>query len=315
MRVSGPGIVVVGSINTDMCVFVDEIPVRGETVLGRRFAQTHGGKGANQAVAAARLGASVTFVGRVGDDVLGRDATEALRREGVCTDCVAVDGEEPSGVALIFIDRNGENTIAVAAGANNALSVDDVARAEDAIAGADYLLLQLEVPLATVCHAARLAGKHGVPVLLNPAPALAGALPRELLSAARVLTPNREELRRLAPRVEDPVEAAAALTKAGPGLVIVTLGAEGVLVCEEAGPARLPAFRVEALDTVGAGDCFSGALAVALAEGRSIREAARLAAAAAAISVGRQGAQASMPTRQEVVEFLNSHESGDSVRC
>ena len=309
-----PRIVVVGSANTDMCVFVDRLPAVGETVIGGQFVRTSGGKGANQAVAAARLGASVTLVARIGADAFGREAVAAFEKEGINTDYITVDDEQPSGVALILIDSKGENLIAVAGGANTKLSAENVRRASGVISSADCVLMQLEVPMEAVVEAARIARAGGVPVLLNPAPAPRAPLPGGLISACRALTPNRRELKGLAPGAPGVEQAAAKLLESGPDCVVVTLGAEGVLVCGREGVKKIPAFSVEAVDTVGAGDCFSAALAVALAEGRNAEEAARFACAAAAISVTRPGAQTSLPVRREVEQFLVCAKSAEVQR-
>ncbi len=298
---SRPRVVVVGSSNTDMVVRLPVLPSPGQTVLGGDFYQAAGGKGANQAVAAARLGAEVRLVARVGDDDLGREAIRRFRAEGILTDTVVVDPDAPSGVALIMVDARGENMIAVASGANSRLSPADV----DAVAGhlsGSVLLVQLEVPPATVEHAVSLARRAGAKVILNPAPAL--SLPDSLLRQVSILTPNEGELAVLAGRpVQDPDtarKAAAGLLERGVETVIVTLGSQGALVVDAAGSRLEPGRRVEAVDTTAAGDAFNGALAWALADGLPLDEAVRLANRAASISVTRPGAQPSLATRQEL---------------
>jgi ribokinase len=300
-----PQIVVVGSSNIDMVVPVPHIPEPGETVLGGSFQMVPGGKGANQAVAAARLGARVTLVARLGQDLFAEASLKNFGDAGIDTTYVERDAEAASGVALIFVGPRGENSIAVAPGANARLSPADVERAGEAIAGADLLLVQLEVPLPTVERAIALAKGHGKRVLLNPAPAR--AVPDELLAQVDLLTPNETEARVLlgpeAPGGEEPAAAASALRRRGARAVIVTLGEQGALLVDGSSLLPIRPRSVTAVDTTAAGDCFSAALAVAWAEGRSLPEAAGWAAAAAALSVTRPGAQTSLPTRAEVDAF------------
>ncbi|MCX6552308.1 MAG: ribokinase [Acidobacteria bacterium] len=295
-------IVVVGSVNTDMTVKMARIPAPGETVIGGTFLMAQGGKGANQAVAAARAGASVAFVGRVGRDIFGEQARESLRQDGVRVDHLATDPAASTGIALIFVDETGENSIAVASGANAGVTVADVEGARDVIAAAGVLLMQLEIPLPAVAAAARIAAAHGVPVILNPAPAQ--PLDADLLRQIAMLTPNETEAERLTGiAVTDEgtaAEAARALRGLGVRRVFLTLGAKGVYVQDEAGSLMVPAFSVEAVDTTGAGDVFNGALAAALTEGMTVYDAVRFANAAAAISVTRRGAQPSAPRRTEI---------------
>ncbi len=300
-----PSIVVVGSSNTDLVVRAPALPGPGETVLGSAFLVAPGGKGANQAVAAARLGARVTLVARLGADEFGDRALAALRREGIDTTFVARDAEAASGVALIVVSESGENAIAVAPGANMRLAAADVDRAAPAIREADALLLQLETPLPTVRHAATLAMKAGVPVILNPAPA--APLAGELLSRVSVLTPNELEAAALtgtsASGVDAARQAALRLHASGVADVVITLGREGALMEGEAGSGHVPGCAVTAVDTTAAGDAFNGALAVALAEGASLERAVRFANRAAALSITRPGAQPSLPTREAVESF------------
>jgi len=303
-----PEIVVVGSANTDLTVAAERLPRPGETVLGGRLRRAAGGKGANQAVAAARAGAGVAFVGRVGADEFGRATVEGLRAEGIDTAFVRVDEHAPSGVALIMVDGRGENLIAVAPGANALLSPEDVNAAAPAIASAMVLLLQLEVPLPAAKAAVELARKarSGPQVVLNPAPAPAPDALEGILERVDCLTPNRGEAARLLglDGDADPEQMARGLLTGGVGAVVMTLGAEGACVCNGTNCARVPAVPVEAVDTVGAGDCFAGALAAALSEGMSLLEATRFATCAAALSVQRPGAQPSMPTRAEIETLL-----------
>lgn len=303
-----PPVVVVGSANTDMILRLDRIPRPGETLLGGEFLMAAGGKGANQAVGAARAGGEVTFVARTGRDGLGDQAVAGYRRDGIRTRFVFRDVAAPSGVALIFVARDGENSIGVASGANGRLSPADVRNARAAIVRARVLLLQLEIPLETVEAAATLAADAGVPVILNPAPAR--FLPDSLLRRVSILTPNESEAELLTgTRVTDEAtarRAAAQLLSRGVGTVIVTLGARGALVATAAGHKRLAGFRVRAIDTTAAGDVFNGSLAVALAEGRPLTDAVRFANAAAALSVTRLGAQPSAPTRREIERQLRN---------
>jgi len=301
-----PRILVVGSSNTDMIIRLERIPRPGETVLGGEFLTAAGGKGANQAVAAARAGAAVTFVARVGRDDLGDRALAGLRRDRIGVNRVVRDPAAPSGVALIFVGRDGANSIAVAAGANGRLTAGDVERAESAFASASVLLLQLEIPLVAVEAAVALAARAGVRVILNPAPAQ--RLPRKLLRQVDILTPNETEAEGLTGiRVHDDASAGRAvkaLRQQGVGVVILTLGARGACVATGDTSTIVRGFKVKPVDTVAAGDVFNGALAVALAEGQLLPDAVRFAYAAAAISVTRPGAQPSAPTRAEINRFL-----------
>jgi ribokinase len=297
-----PKVVVVGSSNTDMVVKVPALPAPGQTVLGGTFLQAAGGKGANQAVAAARLGADVVFIARVGTDALGEGALEGFRRDGIATDWVARDSDAASGVALIVVDAQGENMIAVASGANARLSPEDLDRAARAFEGAAVVLVQLEIPLPAVLRAVELGRRAGARVILNPAPAC--ALDEALLRQVDVLTPNEGEAEALSGvPVRDAAsarEAAGALRRKGPSCALITLGSRGVLVAEGERFAAVPGVRVRAVDATGAGDAFNGALACALAEGVSTVEAARFANRVAALSVTRAGAQPSLPTRREL---------------
>lgn len=302
-------IVVIGSSNTDMVVKTSHLPAAGETVLGGEFMMNAGGKGANQAVAAARYGERVVFVARVGDDMFGRQTLESLRRDGIDTSCVRVDSDRMSGVALISVNAEGENSIVVASGANMALGREDIDRAAEEIRRADVVLMQLEVPMATVEYAAEAAAAAGVPVILNPAPAPAGPLGAGLLSRIDVITPNRSEAARISGiEVTDMASArraAEAIHAMGTRRVIITLGGEGSLIYDGGEFEHIGATRVEAVDTTAAGDTFNGVLAVGVAEGLSLARAAREASVAAAISVTRMGAQTAAPTRAEVEAFIS----------
>lgn len=299
-------VVVVGSSNTDMIIKLDRLPRPGETVLGGEFSTAAGGKGANQAVAAARAGGDVTFVARVGADMFGRRAVEAFRADGIDVRHVREDPGTPSGVALIFVDRNGENSIAVASGANARLTAADVGEAGEAIRAADVMVTQLETPVETVRAAVELAVKYGVPVVLNPAPAR--GLDENLLRQVGVLTPNETEaalLTGIEVSGETGAETAAAkLAAMGVATTVITLGARGSFVYSGSHRELVAGFTVEPVDTTAAGDVFNGALAVALAKGSEIVEAVRFANAAAALSVTKLGAQPSAPTQDEIDEFL-----------
>ncbi len=299
-------ILVVGSSNTDMVIRVPRIPRPGETILGGTFAMAAGGKGANQAVAAARAGGRVTFVARVGDDVFGERALANFATDGLDTRFIVRTPGSSSGVALINVDARGENSISVASGANARLSVEDIVKAEAAFAAADIVLLQLESPPETVEAAARKAGEKDVPVVLNPAPAR--PLEDRLLRRIAVLTPNEHEAEILSGiAVADERgarEAAARLHARGPATVVITLGERGVYASASEFEGLIPAFEVDPLDTTAAGDVFNGALAVALAGKVPLLGALRFAQAAAAISVTRPGAQPSAPTRAEIEAFL-----------
>ena len=301
-------VVVIGSSNTDLVVRVPHLPHPGETVLGNEYRQVAGGKGANQAVAAAVAGGSVAFVACLGRDPFGDKALTTYQEAGIDTTYLVRTDVAPSGVALIYVDDQGENCIAVASGANLLLSPHHVEAAEPAISTADMMLVQLEIPLDTVISAAQRAAERDLPVILNPAPAQ--VLPSELWTHLTVLTPNREELSILTGLPVDTLEAvyhaAEQILERGPEAVMVTLGKEGVLVFTTSEVHHLPAYPVDAVDTTGAGDVFNGALAVALSDGAPYLEAAAVANAAAAISVTRPGAQPSIPNRDEIIAMLQS---------
>jgi ribokinase len=303
-----PRIVVVGSSNTDMIIGIDHLPQPGETILGGKFSTAPGGKGANQAVAVARAGGEVTFVARVGQDMFGDKAINAFLEDGIHAEYVTRDPVAPSGVAMIFVAKDGQNTIAVASGANALLAPDDVRKAAHAFHGADSVLMQLETPLESVQAAAETAARIKVPVILNPAPAR--KLPVELLRRVSILTPNETEAELLTgiSVMNEPSAAQAAelLLAQGVQTVIITLGARGAFLANASVRQLVPGFRVKPVDTTAAGDVFNGALAVALAEGKPLAEAARFSNAAAAISVTRLGAQPSAPRRMEIEKFLQT---------
>lgn len=300
---AAPAIVVLGSTNTDMVIKADHLPVPGETICDGAFKMHPGGKGANQAVAVARLSArqgACEFIAKVGDDLFGRETGDRLRGDGIVPRLV-VDAENASGTALILVDRAGQNVISVALGANGTLSAADIAPYLDDIRNAGILLMQLETPVATVLAAAEAAHAAGTTVVLNPAPAT--ALPRELYAVVDWITPNETEAEILTGiKVTDAVSAKAAadaLKELGVGHVVITMGSKG---CYCADTDRVyPCLPVEAVDCVAAGDTFNGAFVVALAEGRNVEEAVGFAQKAAAISVTRFGAQPSVPRRSEIL--------------
>jgi ribokinase len=298
-------IVVVGSVTMDMVTLTPQIPRIGQTVIGTGFGTTPGGKGANQAVAAARLGYPVQMVGKVGQDVYGPALLENLAGAGVGTEAMEpVAG--PSGLAPIFLAESGENAIVVVPGANGKVDPAFVDRHAALIRSAGMVLCQLELPMETVSHVITLCAKTGVPVMLDPAPA--ASLPEEIWKQVTWFTPNETEAAFYLGEILSTEEGAKHLLAKGLQGVVLKRGAEGSYVAVAGGKAAwVPAFKVEAIDTVGAGDCFNGAFAVALLEGKDPWEAARYASAAAAISVTRRGAQASMPSRADVDAFLLQH--------
>lgn len=307
-------IVVVGSFNMDLISYMQRLPRPGETVHGSRFITGPGGKGSNQTVAAARLGAQVTFVGRVGTDMFGDNAVELWRNEGINTDYVVRDAELATGVAPIFVEETtGENTIAVILGANDALSPEDVDRAEHEIAEADVLLTQLELPLATVLHALEIAKRYGVKTILNPAPAPLVPPSQAILELVDYLTPNESELDALVTadgaHTSTVEQKARGLLTSDQQTLIVTLGSKGAQRVTRDDSQLIPGFRVKAVDTTGAGDAFNGALAVGLAEGKSLDDAIQFAHATAALSVLKFGTAPSMPQRTEVDAFLREQSS------
>jgi ribokinase len=301
-----PSVLVIGSSNTDLIVKAERIPRPGETILGGEFVTAGGGKGANQAVAAARAGGAVTFIARVGRDANGDRAVAGFAAAGIDVKYVIRDPTRPSGVALVFVGRGGENSIAVASGANDRLSPTDVRKAKRAFQPAWVVLLQLETPLKTIGASIELAVAAGLRVVLNPAPAR--SLPARLLERVYLLTPNESEAELLTgvavANERSAAKAADALLDRGVHHVAITMGSRGAFVAGPGVRQMIPGFKVKAIDATGAGDVFNGALVVALAEGRPLLEAARFGCAAAAISVTRLGAQPSAPTRREIEALL-----------
>ncbi|MCK9315110.1 MAG: ribokinase [Verrucomicrobia bacterium] len=302
-------VVVVGSSNTDMIIQMKAIPRPGETLLGGKFNIAPGGKGANQAVGAARAarpGTQVIFVAKVGKDIFGEQAIAGFKKDKIKTDYVFRNSKNPSGVALIFVADDGKNSIAVASGANAALSPSDVKKASQVIKNADILVLQLETPLETVQAAIEIADQAGVPIILNPAPVQ--KLPPEILRKVTILTPNEIEAETLTgiavKNKTTAAQAAQILHDFGIPIVIITLGAKGAYLSTPTVRQMIKPFTVNAVDTTAAGDIFNGALAVSLSEDTGLLEAVHFASAAAALSVTKLGAQPSAPKRREIIDLL-----------
>lgn len=299
-------LVVLGSVNADHVLQVPSFPRPGETLHGRNYQVIPGGKGANQAVAAARLKADTGFIACIGDDAFGINIREKFKMDGIDTSCVRMQPNCPTGIAMIQVTDSGENSICLSAEANARLTAAAVEPCLGQIRQADYLLMQLETPLDGIIRAAQTAAEHQTKVVLNPAPAQ--DLPDELLDCVDIITPNETEAEVLTGvAVTDEASAAqasAVLHGKGIDTVLITLGAKGVWLSSDGVGELIPGFRVEAIDTTAAGDTFNGALVTALLEGRSLKEAIRFSHAAAAISVTRFGAQTSIPERSEVDAFL-----------
>ncbi|HRN57236.1 MAG TPA: ribokinase [Agriterribacter sp.] len=298
------GILVIGSSNTDMVIKSNRIPRPGETILGGNFFMNPGGKGANQAVAAARLGGKVAFITRVGNDIFGEQAITHFKQERIDTSAIITDPIHPSGIALITVDEAGENCIVVASGANAFLSPSDIILYKNKIAEAGIILLQLEIPLETINEVIALAGVNHKKVILNPAPAC--SLPKEIFTGLFLLTPNRLEAEMLTgikiESLTDCEKAARIFKDKGVQNCMITLGEKGVYVSSQTFSGHIPSIKVQAMDTTAAGDIFTAAVAVALAEDQPMEAAVRFATKAAAIAVSKQGAQASAPYRREMGE-------------
>jgi len=301
---------VVGSLNMDLVVKATRMPLGGETVAGRDFQMIPGGKGANQAAAAARLGARVAMVGRVGGDAFGSPLIENLRRQGVDTGHVRIDDEAATGTAMIIVDDSGQNSIVVAPGANGRVNEQDVDRLEGMLGHAQVLLVQFEVPLETVQHAIQMAARHQVKVILNPAPARPA--PIELIAGADFVVPNEFEAGTLTgletKDVPSAERAARKLLGYGPPVVIITLGEKGALMATDRGMVHVPARKVQAVDTTAAGDAFTGGLAFALVKGFPLDEAVRYASCAGTLAVTKFGAQTSLPSGEEVQAFYEGQD-------
>ncbi len=296
------GIAVIGSSNTDMVIKTTRLPAPGETILGGSFFMNPGGKGANQAVAAARLGGKVSLIAKTGDDLFGRQARQIFEEDQINTNYLVTDNLHPSGIALITVDAHGENCIVVAPGSNSYLDYSDIENARTEILASKIVLMQLEIPIESVEYAASMAHKAGIKVILNPAPA--AKIPDELMSKLYMITPNETEAELISgiPVLdsESAVHAARSLCERGVKVVIITLGSKGALLYTEGKATIITAPQVEALDTTAAGDVFNGAIAVAVAEDMSLENAVAFACEAASISVTRMGAQASAPYRNEL---------------
>lgn len=306
MKTAG-NLVVLGSINADHILNLESFPTPGETVTGNQYQVAFGGKGANQAVAAGRSGAKIAFIACTGDDDTGERVRKQLASDNIDIAPVSVVEGESTGVALIFVNAEGENVIGIHAGANAALTTERVNAQREIIANAEALLMQLESPVESVLAAAEIAHQNHTTVVLNPAPAR--VLSDELLALVDIITPNETEAEKLTGvRVEnddDAARAAKVLHDKGIGTVIITLGSRGVWACVNGEGRRVPGFKVKAIDTIAAGDTFNGALVTALLEGKRMDDAIRFAHAAAAIAVTRKGAQPSVPWRKEIDEFLS----------
>jgi ribokinase len=299
-------ILVVGSFMMDLVVRTPRVPENGETIIGTSFNRFPGGKGANQAVAAARLGGAVTMAGKVGSDDFGDEFLSVLASEGINTAYILRDSQAATGVGFITLDHAGNNRIVVVPGANLRYSVQDLAQIESLIKDSDILIMQLEMDMSVIEHAVELAGRYQVPVILNPAPAR--ALNDELLRGVTYLTPNETEAEILTgvkvKSIDRAKEAAEALLEKGVKTVVLTLAEKGALVASNAGATHVSGFSVQPVDTVAAGDAFNGAFAVAISKGKSLVEACRFANAVGAIAVTRPGAIPSLPSAAEVERFL-----------
>jgi ribokinase len=278
------------------------LPAPGETILGGQFIMNPGGKGANQAVAAARLDGEVTFIASVGNDVFGQEAVKGFQGHGIDTDFIVIDQESPSGVALIMVDDKGENCISVALGANSTMQTSDIDKASELIEHASFVLIQLEIPMEVVAYAVKMASKTGTRVVLNPAPAQ--SLSDDILSSLHIITPNETETALLTGiKVEDEAsarKAAKTLRDKGVDIVVITMGRSGAYVLSDEEDQIVPCPQVQAVDTTAAGDTFNGALVVGLSDGLNLRDAIEFANKAAAYSVTKMGAQASAPSRNDI---------------
>ena len=303
-------IIVVGSLNMDLVIQSDRIPRPGETVLGNGFKQIPGGKGANQADAVAKLGGNVAMIGAVGEDSFGQALRENLKKDGVNVSGIYKKVEEPTGVAAIIVEKSGNNAITVASGANFLLTVDDIEKQEELLNKGKILLIQLETPLETVLYSLKKGKELGMKTILNPAPGR--ELSEEIFICTDIITPNETELELLtgmpAETMDDIEKAANQLLHQGLEDVIVTLGSNGALHVNKQGVKHFSGHKVKAIDTTAAGDCFNGALALGLLEKKSMEESIEFAMAAAALSVTKEGAQISLPHRDDVEKFMSGGE-------
>lgn len=302
-------LIVLGSVNVDHILNVPTFPRPGETLTGTKYRISFGGKGANQAVAAGRLGANIQFIAAVGEDELGKKIHQQLKNDHIDTSSVAIIQGENTGVALIFVNSLGENEIAICSGANATLTPEYLFQFENDIIEADAILMQLETPLITIEKAAKLAKQHNTQVILNPAPAQ--KLSDDLLKHIDIITPNETEAEYLTGikilTDQDAQKASSILHNKGIEIVIITLGCKGAWVSFAGKGKLVTGFQVKAIDTIGAGDTFNGMLVTALLEGKSLDQAVKYAHAAGALSVTKAGAQTSVPTRKEVENFIESH--------
>jgi len=300
-------ILVIGSSNVDLVVDVPHTPKTGETILAKNMLKLPGGKGANQAFACGKLGGNVSFLSAIGDDSAGELLTHSLKSANVNQDCVSKIKDADTGIALIYIDAEGDNCIVVITGANDSCDVDYVTSHDDMLKDCDIMMIQAEVPIDAVLHSIRVAGKYGKTVIFNPAPAPKG-LPDDIWKDIDFLTPNESELEILAGVSTDSEEnmrvACGKLLEKGVKNVIITLGARGALLCNSDTFVIYPAYKVKAVDTTAAGDTFNGALAVALAKGWNLADSIDFANRAAAVSVSRKGAQASIPSQGDIVAYF-----------
>jgi ribokinase len=307
-------VVVIGSYNTDLTIKTGRIPHPGETIIGGIFSEGGGGKGANQAVAAVRTGADVCFIARVGNDVLGREGIQRLKKERIDVDFVVQDSEVSTGVAFIVVDDRGENSIVVASGANARLSPADIEAAKNELTSAAVLLVQLESPLDAVRASIAYAHASGATVIMNPAPAQ--PLELTLLHEIDIITPNKVEAEMITGIKVSDEESLRSIVKRfykfGIKNVLITLGSKGIFAGMNGHMEMIPTYQVRTVDSTGAGDVFSGSLAAFLAEGMPIEKAARLAIASSSISVTRMGAQNSAPRRAEIENFITSYVSSES---
>ena len=298
-KVTMKKLVVIGSSNMDLVVSTEHFPLSGQTVMGKKFMTNFGGKGANQAVAASLLGGDVFFICKVGNDNYGREMIEKFQKDGIDTQYVTATDQAATGIAVITVDANGENTIVVASGANGLLASEDIRNAEPAISQADVLLMQLETPVEPLCTAAQIAHKKGKYVILNPAPAPKAPLPSDLLRHIDLIIPNETEATSITgveiSDLQSAERAMKALKELGAKDAMITLGEKGVLAYEDVKVKLFPACKVQAIDTTAAGDTFCGALSVAICQGQGMKEAIAFANKAAAYTVQHEGAQCAMP--------------------
>ena len=308
-----PQVIVFGSLNMDMVVKVPYLPRPGETLRGHSFATSCGGKGANQAVALARLGIETAIVGRVGDDNFGQILRQNLQSNGVETKHIGIDASTSTGIAIIAVDAVGENQIMVVSGANGQVGKQDLACLQQVLPGSSYLLLQLEIPLMAVREAVKIAQQLSIPVILDPAPA--GSLPAEIYSGVSIITPNAVEASQLVgfsvENFDDAAQAALILQQKGVETVIITLGSQGVFCATDQETFVMPAVPVEAVDTVAAGDAFNAGLSAALVEGHSLADGVVWGAVAGALCVTKPGAQSSLPARSAFDAMLNQFKEGE----